>query len=121
MEIKRIDRDFSICKIPDFSQVDLNTEYCFFGKTDEENSLVCPTEDVPPDVIERDDGWKCFRIQGVLDFSLVGILAEIATLLAAGQIGIFAISTYHTYYILTKQFHYEKALEILAENGYDII
>ena len=40
------------------------------------------TENVPENVIAQDDGWKAFRIQGILDFSLIGILAKIAALLA---------------------------------------
>lgn len=120
MEIKRLDYDFSVCQVKDYSEVDLTKPYCFIGKTDEENSLVCLTQEVPEHVIARDDGWKAFRIQGVLDFSLIGILAKIASLLADNKIGLFAISTYNTDYILTKQQNYEKALAILAESGYKI-
>ncbi len=49
------------------------------------------------------DGWKAFRIQGVLDFSLIGILAKIATVLADNGISIFAVSTYNTDYVLIKK------------------
>lgn len=56
MEIKIIHQDFSVCKVMDYSLVNLNAEYIFIGKTDEENSLVCMTGDVPPNVIQRDDG-----------------------------------------------------------------
>lgn len=121
MEIKRIDYDFSVCKLKDFSRINWEQEYCFIGKTDEEKSLVCMTDYVPANVIERDDGWKAFRIQGVLDFSLIGILAEISALLAENKIGIFAVSTYNTDYILTKCENYEKALKVLADAGYQII
>lgn len=121
MEIKKLDYDFSVCKVEDFSLVALEDEYCFMGKTDEEKSLVCMTENVPCNVIERDDGWKAFRIQGVLDFSLIGILAKISTLLAENNIGIFAISTYNTDYILTKAENYLRALEVLSDAGYQII
>ena len=69
MEIKRIDYDFSICKAEDFSLIDLTMEYCFFAKTDEENSIVCITEYVPENTTACDHGWKAFRIQG---FSLKG-------------------------------------------------
>ena len=96
MEIKKIDHDFSVCKVVDYSLVNFDAEYCFTGSTDEEKSLVCMTGDVPSNVIERDDGWKAFRIQGVLDFSLIGILSKISGLLAKNGIGIFAISTYNT-------------------------
>lgn len=118
MEIKIIDGDFSICKAVDFSQTDLNAEYCFLGKTDEEKSLVCLTKDVPGNVTERDDGWKGFRIQGVLDFSLTGILAGISAVLADNGIGLFAVSTFNTDYIFTKRENIEKAVKALAEAGY---
>lgn len=121
MEIKRIDYEFSVCKVADYSLVDLDAEYSFVGETDEEKSLVCITRDVPPNVIERDDGWKAFRIQGVLDFSLIGILSRISGILAENKIGIFAISTFNTDYVLTKKENYQKALDILKNTGYKII
>ncbi len=121
MEIKKIHQDFSVCKVTDYSLVNLNAEYSFIGKTDEEKSLVCVTSDVPPNVIECDDGWKGFRIQGVLDFSLIGILSKIAGILAENSISIFAISTYNTDYVLIKKENYQKALDILEHSGYKIV
>ena len=120
MEIKKITYDFSVCKVEDYSLVNLDTEYCFVGKTDEEKSLVCLTCDVPDNVTDRDDGWKAFRIQGVLDFSLIGILSKISSLLAENEIGIFAISTFNTDYILTKKENYDKAIDVLNRAGYQI-
>lgn len=121
MEIKKINQDFSVCKVVDYSFVNLNAEYSFIGKTDEENSLVCITSDVPSNVILRDDGWKGFRIQGILDFSLVGILSKIAEILSENNIPIFAISTYNTDYIFIKRGNYQKALDILERSGYEIV
>lgn len=121
MEIKQIHQDFSVCRVEDYSLTNFDAEYCFIGKTDEEKSLVCITGDVPPNVILREDGWKGFRIQGVLDFSLIGILSEIAALLADSGISIFAISTYNTDYILVKEDNYQKALEVLMNAGYEVV
>lgn len=121
LEIKKLDQDFSVCKVMDYSLVNMNAEYSFIGKTDEEKFLVCITGDVPPNVIQRDDGWKGFRIQGVLDFSLIGILSEIAEILAKNSISIFAISTYNTDYIFIKKENYQKALDILKHSGYKIV
>lgn len=121
MEIKRINQDFTISKLNKLAEIDFGGEFFFIGKTDEEISLVCVTEFVPQDVIQREDGWKAFRIQGVLDFSLVGILSKISTLLADNEIGIFAVSTFNTDYILTKAENYEKTIALLNENGYTII
>lgn len=121
MKIKKIGCSFSVCKLEDISAIDLNQEFFFVGKTDEELSLVCPTENVPAEVIKRDDGWKAFRIQGVLDFSLIGILSKIANLLADNDISVFAISTFNTDYILTKADNYVKALDLLEKAGYQIV
>ncbi|EEG72088.1 hypothetical protein CLOHYLEM_07849, partial [[Clostridium] hylemonae DSM 15053] len=94
--------------------------YSFISKTDEENSLVCITKDVPSNTTRRDDGWKAFRIQGMLDFSLIGILSKISGILAENKIGIFAISTFNTDYVLTKRENYERALDVLNHAGYKI-
>lgn len=121
MEIKKIDYNFSICKVEDYSGFNLGSEYFFLGRTDDENSLVCITENVPDNVTECDDGWRAFRIQGVLDFSLIGILSQISALLAENEIGIFVVSTYNTDYILTKKENYQRALAVLSDAGYEII
>ena len=121
MELKRIHQDFSVCQVEDYSLVNFESQYCFIGKTDEEKSLVCTTSEVPSNAIRRDDGWKAFRIQGVLDFSLVGILSKIAVILANHEISIFAVSTYNTDYVLIKSENYQRGLEILEAAGYKIV
>lgn len=121
MELKKIHEDFSVCQVQDYSLTDTASAYRFLGKTDEENSLVCITGQVPANATKRDDGWKAFRIQGVLDFSLIGILAKIATILAEHAISIFAVSTYNTDYVFIKDDNYQRGLEILQAAGYTII
>lgn len=120
MEIEKLGFDFTVCKVRDYKKVNLEEEFCFIGKTDREKSLVCRTESVPDNVLEREDGWRAFRIQGVLDFSLVGILSKIAGLLAEDGISIFAVSTYDTDYVLVKKEKFLKAMEVLSQAGYQI-
>ena len=121
MKLKVIDEEFSVCKVMDYSGVNLDKPYVFTGATDEEKSLVFPISDVPENTIERNDGWKAFRIEGVLDFSLIGILSKISSCLAENGIGIFAISTFNTDYILTKTENFNKAQQSLAAQGYTIV
>ncbi len=121
MELKRIGYRFTVCKVKDVSDINMDTDFCFIGKTDEELSLVCKTEDTPPETIERDDGWRGFRIQGVLDFSLIGILSKLSGILAENKIGIFAVSTYNTDYIFVKEENHERALTVLASEGYTVL
>ncbi len=121
MELKTFDYELTVCKVEDTAMLDLDRDFFFIGKTDEELSLVCKTEDTPVCTTERDDGWKCFRIQGVLDFSLIGILSKISGILADNEIGIFAVSTYNTDYILVKSENFSRAISILGKEGYTII
>ncbi|MBQ7979126.1 MAG: ACT domain-containing protein [Candidatus Methanomethylophilaceae archaeon] len=120
MTLKVINEEFTICKLKNFSQIDIREPFVFTGSTDEEKSLVCPTRLVPSEVIERSDGWKAFRIEGVLDFSLIGIIAKISAILADNGIGIFVVSTFNTDYILTQSDRFEMALRLLSDAGYCI-
>ncbi len=120
MELKKIDHNFTVCKVESEQDLITGKDFYFIGKTDEEISLVCITDDTPANTVERDDGWKAFRIQGVLDFSLIGILSKISSILAENKIGIFAVSTFNTDYILVKEANYEKALDALAKAGYEV-
>lgn len=121
MELKKLHHDFTVCKVKDFSETDLSQEFCFVGKTDEELSVVCLTERVPGNVTKREDGWKAFRIQGILDFSLIGILAKISAILAEHEIGIFVVSTFNTDYVLVKEDDYERALWALRAEGCQVV
>jgi hypothetical protein len=121
MELKKIDHKLTVCKVTDVSDIDMSADFYFIGKTDEELSLVCRTEDTPARTIARDDGWRGFRIQGVLDFSLIGILSKLSGILAENKIGIFAVSTYNTDYILVKEENFERALDILDAEGYTVV
>ena len=121
MELEILDMRLSICKLGDVSAIDTGIGFCFIGITDQEISLVCRTEDVPENTACRDDGWRGLRIRGILDFSLIGILSGISRILAENGIGIFAVSTYNTDYILVKEDNFEKALDVLASSGYGIV
>lgn len=120
MTIQALPEAFSVCKVADYSLVDREAMFCFTGRTDAERSLVCRTQDVPANVTAREDGWRAMRITGTLDFSLIGVLAGISAVLAENGIGIFVLSTYDTDYILTKQETYARALQLLAQAGYQI-
>lgn len=118
MKLEKLNYDLTVCKVRSEADINLNNDFYFIGKTDEEFSVVCETKDVPLNTSERDDGWKGFRIKGVLDFSLIGILSEISGVLAENKIGIFAVSTFNTDYILVKKEKFEQAIQALEAAGY---
>ncbi len=121
MELKRIAHDLTVCKVRSVQEIDWSKAFYFVGKTEDEISLVCITEDTPVHTIAREDGWRAFRIQGVLDFSLIGILSKISTILAENKIGLFAVSTYNTDYILVKKEQFDAALVTLEAADYTVV
>lgn len=120
MKIKVINGRFTVCKAENADEIDLNDEFVFVGKTDDEISLVCRNEKVPKNVIQREDNWRGFRIEGVLDFSLIGILSKISGILAENNISIFAVSTFNTDYIFVKEKNFEKGVNVLKECGFEV-
>ena len=120
MKLKKLPQDLTVCKVEDLSSLNLKSDLFFLARTDEEISLVCRTEDTPVCTTERDDGWRAFRVEGMLDLSLVGILSKLSAVLAENSIGLFAVSTYNTDYILVKAGNFDRALAILSEAGYEV-
>lgn len=121
MDLQMLEYDLTVCQVKALRPEDLQSEFYFIGKTAQELSFVCLTDKTPADTIAREDGWKGFRITGVLDFSLVGILSPITRILADHKIGIFAVSTYNTDYVLVKKENFDQAMKVLGEAGYHII
>ena len=118
MKLKELPFDLPVCKAASMADIRMDAGFFFIGRTDEEISLVCRTEDTPVHTTDREDGWRGFRIEGTLDFSLIGILAPITAILAENKIGIFAVSTYDTDYILVKAENLDRATAALNKAGY---
>ena len=120
ISLEPLDCLFSVCKVTDYTEIDIESPFVFTGRTEQEKSLVCPTTIVPQNTTDREDGWRAFRVCGKMDFSLVGILSGITGILAEGGISVFAISTYDTDYVLVKDDEFEGALMALKNAGYSI-
>ncbi|AKB85612.1 ACT domain-containing protein [Methanococcoides methylutens] len=120
LNLKLLKNKFGVCRlegdrpIPDWAD---SNDFYSITRTAEELSIVCPEENIPSDIICEKD-WKCLKVEGPLDFSLIGILARISTLLAEEKISIFVISTYDTDYILVREANIQAAVEKLSANGY---
>lgn len=120
MTLKLLPMEFSVCRLSDGAAIDLSAPFCFFAKTDEETSLVCPTDRCPKDAERRKDGWIALKILGPLDFSLIGILAGIAGVLSESGVPIFAVSTYDTDYVLFEKQDKETAVRALSAAGHRV-
>lgn len=87
--------------------------------TDDELSLVCEEDCVPHDV-RCQRGWRMFKLQGPFDFALTGILKAVLDPLAAAGVGIFALSTYDTDYVLVQAHQLEEAMSALRGAGHRV-
>ncbi len=122
LTITVLTRRFAICRlnreaeVPDWAE---SGGFVSVTRTPEELSVVCPQDGVPAETTcERD--WRCLRVEGPLDLSLVGVLASLAAVLADAGVSIFAVSTYETDYLLVRHTDLEAAVEALREAGHSI-
>jgi hypothetical protein len=122
MNLLVLDGDFAVCRLaPD---VELPPIPCdtFFSvtRTPDETSLVCGADQIP-EGIECEPDWRILKVDGPLDFDLVGILAALTSPLATADISVFAISTFETDYLLVRSRDLERSIETLTDAGHTVI
>jgi hypothetical protein len=88
-------------------------------RTADELSVVCRQEAVP-DEVQCERGWRCLSVAGTLPFSAVGVLASLTSPVASAGIGLFAVSTFDTDYLLVKQEEWAAAVDALRRAGHVI-
>ncbi len=122
LELLIMDDHLAVCKLDPAGDIpSWATQGGFFSitRTHDELSVVCPEASVPADV-RAEDGWRCFRVAGSMDFSVVGVLASLTAPLAGANIGIFALSTFDTDYLLVKAHDLPEAIEALVACGHAV-
>jgi hypothetical protein len=115
---------YAICKFDSTSKIPIwikDLDFYSMTKTKDEVSVVCRQTDSIKVAFETNRDWRILKIEGPLDFSSVGIIAEIAGIFKVNKIPIFSISTYETDYFLVKNSDLTKALESLKTSGYEIL
>ncbi|GMK84363.1 ACT domain-containing protein [Clostridioides difficile] len=96
MKLKLLVEEYAVCRLNNDTKIPtwIDTERFYsITRTDDELSIVCLNNNIPSDV-KSEKEWRILKILGPLDFSLVGILSKLSSLLADNKISIFAISTY---------------------------
>ena len=76
--------NYSICRLGPAADIPpwaLAGNFFSITRTEEELSLVC-SQEVVPDGVQCEKGWRCVMVVGPLDFSLTGILASLTASLA---------------------------------------
>jgi hypothetical protein len=120
-----LDRAFGICRLESGAETPdwvITLDFFSITRTREELSIVAPEGDLRraelPAEAKVEGGWACMKVEGPLDLSLVGVLAELSGTLAEAGISIFAVSTYDTDYILVKNEDLDVAVRALSDAGH---
>jgi hypothetical protein len=117
MVFELLNKRLAVCLLTEPALPD--SEFVSLTVSGGEISLVCEEEKVPKGC-KMEPGWRALKIKGPLDFSLVGILADIAAVLAQAKVSIFAVSTFETDYVLVKEDSLKRALQALEAEGHSI-
>lgn len=87
-------------------------------RTQRELSIVCRNDAVPTTHAEVERNFRAIAVDGTLDFAMTGVVAELASPLAAAGISIFSISTYDTNHVLVRAEHLAQARDELERAGH---
>lgn len=120
MEIKVLEKQFKVLKLNTPLKRTIDGIF-FYAETLEEYSLVCTVDNQIEGVVEVESGYKSLKIEGILDFSLIGIISKISSLLAENEISIFVMSTFNTDYFMVKEDQLNKTIALLKQEGYIVI
>ncbi|SNR45080.1 hypothetical protein SAMN06265360_106102 [Haloechinothrix alba] len=88
-------------------------------RTGAEISLICPSA-LAPETGTAEHGWRLLSVRGPLEFTLTGIIAAIASELAAAGVALFSLSTYDTDHVLVREVDRERAVRTLEESGHEV-
>jgi uncharacterized protein len=89
-------------------------------RTADELSVLCSSEKIPAGV-KCEGGWRLFKFRGPFAFTQTGILASVLNPLAVARIGILAVSTFDTDYVLVKHNDLDRARELLVASGHEVV
>lgn len=123
LTMKLLEEKYGVCQLEAYDEIPewaSKGEFYSITKTRDELSIVSCQDNIP-DGVKCQGDWRILKVQGPLDFSLIGILASISAVLAKQKISIFVISTYDTDYILIKEKDIKKSIDSLLAEGYNIV
>jgi hypothetical protein len=122
LRLSVLEERLAVCRLEPWAEIPpwaASAPFFSVTRTFDELSVVCLEERVPAGITcER--GWRALKLEGPLDFGLVGVLASVAAPLSESGVGVLAIATYDTDYVLVKEEQLDLATAALRERGHEV-
>lgn len=119
LTLRRIPGDYAVTKLGSWPTWLPDEGFVSLTRTAHEISVVCETSAVPDGVL-GEYSWALFEFEGPFPFALTGILDSVTHPLAQARIGILALSTYDTDYLLVMVEDVARTVETLRAAGHTI-
>lgn len=122
MNFQVLHEALAVCRLPAGAALPpgvLDAPFCAVTRTADELSLVLSVDQVKADW-EVEKTWRALKVEGPLDFNMVGVIAQISAPLATAGIPIFVVSTFETDYLLVKDDQFDKTCALLIAEGHAI-
>jgi hypothetical protein len=123
LSLKILPHRMAVCRFePTAPLPDWIGEVGFYSltRTEAELTLVCPEANLASGTTSE-TGWRCFKVQGILDFSEIGIIFSLTQPLAENGVSVFVISTFDTDYFMVKEKDLSKAIDALTAEGHQVL
>jgi uncharacterized protein len=122
LRLSVLEHRLAVCRLEPDSEIPAwvaGAPFFCVARTAGELSVVCPEELVPAGTT-CGRGWRALEVEGPLEFGLTGVLASLAVPLAGSEVGILAIATYETDYVLVRESQLHLATQTLRERGHEV-
>lgn len=113
---------FAVCRLDKEAPVPgwaLEGRFFCVARTPDELSVVCEQGGVPEGV-EREDGWRCLKVESPFAFDLAGVVSSMAARLAEEGTKILLVATWDSDYLMVKQHDLEPTIATLKEAGHRV-
>jgi uncharacterized protein len=118
VELIPLKESYSIYKIKSINEVlqqSIISEFYSISVTNEEVTVICKTGLIN-NYVNCEPDWKGFKIKGILDFSLIGIIHTVTKPLKDNNISVFVVSTFNTDYLFVKADKFEEVKQIFKDH-----